>query len=205
MELDLTRGKGEFFCPVCRLPSTYKLKKRKQFVTLYFIPLIPINDVDTFIRCDRCRNKFGEEIPTLMAGAELAVPNESDRPEDITLRLMVLAMIADGTVDDRELQMVQTVYSELFGQPIGLSEIRQTAAAADRMHLALSAYAALYANRLSIDEKHAAIRAIFLVASATGQLSKEQEAQLGLLPEALDVPEGVFRNLVNEAAIDGLA
>ena len=73
IDIPLTKSRGEFFCPNCQRDTEYLLKKRKRFLAVYFIPLIPLSDVDEYVKCATCRQKFGVEIPALMAegGAEL--------------------------------------------------------------------------------------------------------------------------------------
>jgi uncharacterized C2H2 Zn-finger protein len=46
-------------CPRCGLSSAY-LKRLDHYISLFFIPLIPIKRGERFLECDRCRGIFDE-------------------------------------------------------------------------------------------------------------------------------------------------
>jgi zinc-ribbon family len=58
-------GEGDFYCPHCRGRQYYFHKKAKRYFTLYFIPLIPLNDLGEFIECQTCKSTFSMEVLSL--------------------------------------------------------------------------------------------------------------------------------------------
>ncbi|NWF55360.1 MAG: zinc ribbon domain-containing protein [Syntrophaceae bacterium] len=46
-------------CPRCGLPSA-RLKRLDHYISLFFIPLIPIKRGGTFLECSRCGGVFDE-------------------------------------------------------------------------------------------------------------------------------------------------
>lgn len=46
-------------CPSCGLPSA-KLKRLDHYLSLFFIPIIPVKKGERFIECDRCGGLFNE-------------------------------------------------------------------------------------------------------------------------------------------------
>lgn len=53
-----TIGQGIFQCPRCRSAQGYKLQKRKQCISLFFIPLIPIKRLEDLVKCNQCKTQF---------------------------------------------------------------------------------------------------------------------------------------------------
>ena len=48
MEWASTVERGDFFCPACNAAKNYQRKVARPFLTLYFIPVIPIGAVREF-------------------------------------------------------------------------------------------------------------------------------------------------------------
>ncbi|OGP98272.1 MAG: hypothetical protein A2Z51_12105, partial [Deltaproteobacteria bacterium RBG_19FT_COMBO_52_11] len=46
-------------CPKCGLPFA-RLKRLDHYLSLFFIPLIPVKRGELFLECDRCGGVFGE-------------------------------------------------------------------------------------------------------------------------------------------------
>jgi len=62
-------------CPSCGLLQAY-LKRTSQYISLFFIPVIPISQGKTFLACDACGGVFDEQgrLPTLPFEAERRCP-----------------------------------------------------------------------------------------------------------------------------------
>ena len=61
MELKFTKSTGTFCCPQCEQERTYRLRTRREFLTVYFIPLIPLQSLGEFLECTTCRGTFDVE------------------------------------------------------------------------------------------------------------------------------------------------
>ena len=55
-------NEGQFFCPQCAGPRSYKHKKVTTFFTLYFIPLIPLGRKGDYVECQSCKNTFVQRV-----------------------------------------------------------------------------------------------------------------------------------------------
>lgn len=54
-----TVAEGVFFCQVCGGDRTFHRKQGRRWITIFFIPMIPLNDVgDEFVECTTCRNAY---------------------------------------------------------------------------------------------------------------------------------------------------
>src|SRR2546429_1863716 len=57
-----TADTGEFHCPSCGAVQPYQFRVLKNWFTLYFIPVIPLNKLGEFVRCQGCGNAFRPEV-----------------------------------------------------------------------------------------------------------------------------------------------
>jgi hypothetical protein len=51
-------GKGFFDCPHCGTSRLYERKKATRYLTLYFIPVLPMGEAGEFIECQTCHHTF---------------------------------------------------------------------------------------------------------------------------------------------------
>jgi hypothetical protein len=55
-------GRGRFMCPRCQTLRPYERKKVTQHFTLYFIPLVKIDDLGEYIECTHCATRYTTSI-----------------------------------------------------------------------------------------------------------------------------------------------
>lgn len=56
--LTLTQQSGTFHCPHCGPQAPFSQKGVRRFFTLFFVPLIPLDQVSAFVECHRCRSQY---------------------------------------------------------------------------------------------------------------------------------------------------
>jgi zinc-ribbon family len=57
-------GTGVFHCPQCGTDTGYRLLAARRWFTLFFIPVIPLKSLGTFVECAQCKNMFVEAALT---------------------------------------------------------------------------------------------------------------------------------------------
>jgi hypothetical protein len=70
-------------CPHCGQPRAY-LKRRDTYVSLFFIPLIPISRGEPFVVCEGCGHVFderGQRLAALQEGRKKLCPGCGERLE----------------------------------------------------------------------------------------------------------------------------
>lgn len=67
-----TVSTNQFYCPHCRARCEYELRLARDYFTLYFIPLFPINTRGELVTCLSCSTNFQKEV--------LAVPEPANSP-----------------------------------------------------------------------------------------------------------------------------
>ena len=60
MNIKRTRERGEFYCPTCTAQQSYRRRSSRPFLTLYFIPVVPIGGLEWFVQCDHCRGRYSK-------------------------------------------------------------------------------------------------------------------------------------------------
>lgn len=111
-------GQGTFHCPHCQADRAYEHRQARRWFTLFWIPLIPLKVLGTFIECTTCRSGYDERVLTMPTNAALA-DNLS-----IALRGLVVAVItADGSIDEAERTMAIHLVSGQVDHAYGPAEL----------------------------------------------------------------------------------
>lgn len=111
-------GQGTFHCPHCQADRQYDHRQARRWFTLFWIPLIPLKVLGTFIECTTCTSGYDERVLTMPTNASLA-DNLS-----IALRGLVVAVItADGAVSDTERTMAVHLVSGQVDHAYGPDEL----------------------------------------------------------------------------------
>ena len=198
MNVTLKKGSGEFYCPLCSTQRPYAHRRVKRFITLYFVPVLPIATVSEHLRCDKCRQQF--PLAALRKRAEDYQHEQRLEFANDVRRVMVLTMIADGQVSPQELEVIRGTYRQLCGGELSEEELMHDIQQAKRARVDATQYARAIAARRNEQEKEWILRGAFLVASASGPLSPERLDQLKGLPAALQVSEDRFREIIAQSA-----
>lgn len=88
-----TIAQGTFYCRTCGGDRTYRHRAGRRFVTVFFIPLIPLTKTGDHVQCDTCKTRYVTEVlsaPTA-ASMQAAIP--------AGVRALVSAMLLAGGLD----------------------------------------------------------------------------------------------------------
>jgi len=53
---------GQFYCPGCSNHRNYKLRRPKKWGHLYWIPIIPMEELERYVECDACNGAYREIV-----------------------------------------------------------------------------------------------------------------------------------------------
>ena len=53
-----TTGEGLFHCQLCGAGRQYRSRSGRRFVTLFLVPLIPLNTVGGHVQCRTCGTRY---------------------------------------------------------------------------------------------------------------------------------------------------
>ena len=188
-------NKGDFYCPSCQSLRPYKQQRVRRFFTLYFIPLIPLDIHGEYIECQQCGNTYDEEVLNFDPQAG-EVEFEAEFHQAIK-RMMVAMMIADGTIEDSELEVIQNVYQKLTGidlpQEVLGEEIRQTKVEGRDVTNTL----AEIAGNLNDAGKEMVVKAAFLVAIADGEIQDEEKELISQIGHSLQMSSAHLQGVLH--------
>ena len=102
-----TLAEGTFHCPNCDGDRHYRHRAARRWFTFFWIPVIPLKQLGSFIECATCESGYDERVLTLPTSAVIA-DNLS-----VAVRGLVAAVIsADGVVDPAERKHAVQVITE---------------------------------------------------------------------------------------------
>jgi tellurite resistance protein len=118
---------------------------------------------------------------------------------DWILKVMVAVAASDGTLDDREIGLIQQVYRDQSGRSLSADEVKRAAEAAARGDtLAEMAAAGRVLDKATKEEM---IRAAYLALLADDRIAGEERKRLKDIAAALQVPEIHFGAILEDLAI----
>jgi hypothetical protein len=68
-----TLGKGVFFCRRCGGDRTYRHRVGRRFITLFFLPLIPLTRTGQHVQCLSCKTRYVTEVLKLPTTVQMQV------------------------------------------------------------------------------------------------------------------------------------
>lgn len=191
-----TADRGWFHCPQCGGRQAFARKKVRRFFTLFFVPLIPLDRVGGYVECAMCSGTFD---PTVLDHDPDATAREFEALYKMCVReLMVRMLLADGRVEESELEVIARAYPKLTGETIERERIEKEV---ERLSgdggdpLGAVRASAPFLNDMG---KEAMIRAAMLVAGADGELDDAEMSFLDELAEGLEISPAHLRGILAE-------
>lgn len=189
-----TPDRGEFFCPSCGSSQPYALKRVRRFFTLYFLPLIPLEKLGEYIRCDTCSGEF--EAGVLQYDPE-SVAREINEVFHLSIRrLMAHLMIKNGFVNSSQLAQAVAIYR--YQTQAGIDE-SDLAAEMERVRTCgepLQAVIDLLPQDLTDQAKETLVRVGCEVAAIGGAMSQDSLAMVGQVAMEMGMTPAHFRGVM---------
>ncbi len=175
-----TPEKGAFNCPTCNSKQDFRHRRVRRFFHLYFIPLIPLNQLGEYVECRTCKDTF--DLGILDYDPE-AIEQQLEAEYQIAIKsVMIHILLADCVIDDAEVDEVSKIYQELTGIHLGVRAVHEEIANVKRGGGSLPNYLKHVQGRLNDEGKEAVIKAALMVALADGEFQQEEKdllAQIG--------------------------
>lgn len=191
---------GQFFCPGCEGRESYRHRKVRRFFTLYFIPVIPLDLLGEYIECQRCTSTYKTSIlaydPQQAAAAEEAEFHKAVR------RVLVLMMLADGVIEDAEIDAIQTILGKLEDREVTRQEIEVEITVAQAQSTDIKEYCRGMAGYLNDAGREMVVKAAILVAGADGRFDDSERDALAKLASALNMSRAHFSGVLADMTRD---
>jgi hypothetical protein len=176
-----TLGKGVFFCRRCGGDRTYRHRAGRRFITLFFIPLIPLTRTGQHVQCLSCKTRYVTEV--------LKLPTTVDMQAAVGagMRALVATMLNAGDPENpmarrRAVEAVRGTGEREYDEEALTADLGQPAAAARSKISALGAQLQVEAREWYLAE---AIR----IALADGPLTGAERAAAEHLASVLGMTQ----------------
>jgi hypothetical protein len=88
-----TLGRGVFFCRRCGGDREYRQRSGRRFVTVFFIPLVPLMQTGVHVQCLTCKTRYVTEVLKLPTTVQMQLALSAG------MRAMVAVMLRAGDPD----------------------------------------------------------------------------------------------------------
>lgn len=195
MEWTSNRGNAYAYCPNCGVQQIFQQRSSRPFLTLYFIPCVPLGRNLEYLQCTVCKGTFGVELLQLsqhiQEHTEIVIPFDDD-----LCRAMATIMLADKGIEEVEISAAQFAFTQLMGRELLREELGIMCDEVNRMRLTTNNFLRQSRRRWDAEQKTKILQAMFWTASATGTLSPQRTAALLSLAKLLDFDENNFQEIV---------
>ena len=196
MNLTRTEDTGQFYCPNCRNHQEYRLRARRPFLTLYFVPVVPIGGKERFIDCRLCRQHWDVSVLELARRVHEEIQLEQFHGE--LFRASVLVTLADGDISEREIATLLTIADDLHVGPHNRDSLGQECSVARENGIEPLNFFRSVAPRWNQEQRSYALQTIFLAATAEGEMGDEQTKIVSSLRDIFDMTDREFEASIEE-------
>ena len=186
---------GQFHCPDCDAREQYLHRKVRRFFTLYFIPLIPLDLLGEYVECQKCTSTYKPSVLEFDPGANEERGEAEFR--QAMRRVLVLMMLADGVVEESELDAITTILGKLEDRTVERAEVEAELARARVAQTDIEHYCKGMAGYLNDSGREMVIKAALLVAAADGTIDDKERDALAKMASALNMTKAHFAGIVN--------
>ena len=113
-------GNGTFFCPQCEKRLPYIHYQVYQKATIFFVSVANLKMLGEYIECQQCLGTFKTEV--LNYNPEHDMQKFKTMYFEGMLKVLVMMMLADGKIDEREKQIMKDVFWEFSGHEVKLKD-----------------------------------------------------------------------------------
>lgn len=193
MDWPKTLETGDFFCPVCDRSQKFRRRSSRPFLTIYFIPVVPIGGLQEYVECQLCKTNFESII--------LGDPTpESERAFDRDLiKAAALTILEDDRVTEPEIQMALLGLRLLGSIEISRDELGDVCSEMRSRQLRLTGFLWTARQRMIPEERERIVELIFLISSAEGKISPKRLESLVQCHEVLELSPEQFQQSVAKA------
>lgn len=197
VNLTRTRDEGNFLCPACGVSQGYRLRATRAWLTVYFIPTLPVSDHQAFVQCDHCKANWDPSV--LEMGQSLYSDVAEEQFCEEAVKSAVLVVLADNQITENEIAALQTIASHLMNRPVGRDELGRMCSSAQQHRIEPVNYVLTVSKHWNHKQRVRALQAMFLAASADGPLEDLQLGILARMQELFDFTNAEYHQAIEQA------
>ena len=191
-----TVKEGKFLCPQCAVEKSYRHRKVNKFFTLYFIPLIPLGSAGEYVECRTCKGTF---VPRVLDYKPDQGKNEFQSEYEKAMRhTMVLIMLADGEIDESEMETVHLIINKFGHNDMTRGELEAYVSNVQRRQEPVDTYLKKVTPYLNEHGKETVIKCALAVAAADGHIDKSEIAVIQNMAKAMEMSSSHVKGIISE-------
>lgn len=187
---------GNFLCPQCATERGYKHKKVRRFFTLYFIPLIPLDSLGDYVECTTCKGTFVSRV--LDYKPEMGQDQFQSEYEKAMRHCMIMMMLADGEIDENEMDMVLKIINKFGHNDISMSELEGLVEVVEHQNEPIQKYLTKITPSLNEHGKEIIIKCAIAVASSDGHIDDSEIELMYEMAHTMEMSKYHIKGLLDE-------
>ena len=193
-------ARGEFHCPQCDKTRPYADKSVRRWFTLFFIPVIPLNHLGSYVECPFCGSAYNRAVLNGPAtNTDLvfkATVNEAVR------RLLVGIAWADGRIDSKEADFAVALAQNVLGDSYTHEWFSADISRLKSEDLLVSMRT--FAGMTNEQGKELLLRIATLLSATDGEIDEAEIDLINRIATALGVPTSYVPGIMQDALQNGL-
>ena len=200
----MTRDTGTFECLDCQCSTEYRLRAKRNFITVYFIPIVPLNweAGDEEVQCVMCKSKYPAGI--LDGSWPMEHPDSLKDSFDFMIRRFALIpmLLSNGSVQESDKEQLCGLCWQSYGGHVDLEQLDaeiqhiQTHGIDDSMQ-----DLAVVRDTLEHSQKRDMIKAAWRMGIVDGPLEQHEWKVLADLGESLGMSAKSIDDAIVEAEL----
>ncbi|MFT5526390.1 MAG: transcription elongation factor Elf1 [Pirellulaceae bacterium] len=192
--LNSTIESGQFNCPRCNSLKNYKRIGVNRFFTLYFIPLIPLGRIGSYVECSSCAQTYAEEV--------LHYNPIVDQRESMLdfRRILVMGMLATAKIEPANTYALRQVYETISQEPLDEYTAQEDFRMARESGVDPLVFIQAQAGELSVDGKELVLKCMIEITCPEGPLTHDLQTGLSHVSTSMGFPTTRFDALMQGAA-----
>ncbi|HNR44483.1 MAG TPA: zinc-ribbon domain-containing protein [Methanofastidiosum sp.] len=186
---------GTFYCPTCNSEQEFNHKKAKKYFTLYFVPLIPLEEGGEFIECKNCKSTFNLNV--LQYRPSLGKEEFLSEYKIAFKKLVIMMALADGRIHENEIRGISDIYSGLIGRKVSLEEVEKEIQLVKNEGLTIQEYLKKIAPYLNDFGKESIIKNVFLISLADGYVDESEKKLMIEIATSLGISPAHYKGIIN--------
>ena len=157
-----------------------------------------MDDLGDYVECQKCKNTYNQQV--LDYNPEKDTEIFQAEYENAIKKLMILMLLADGEIDESEIDSVITIYEKITNTVLSREKlIREIDNLKDKNHDVIDFTGSLR-GQLNDHGKETIIKVAYLIACADGEFHESEQELLLQIAESLDFSKAHLTAVLKEMA-----
>jgi len=188
---------GSFNCPQCEESRSYRHQKVTNFLTLFFIPLIPLGSAGEYVECSDCKSTF---VPQVLINnpdkdGVLAIYEKAIRHS------MILIMLAGGAIKEKKKEKVLQIINKFGSHDLSMSGLESNIHLVKEKSEDITTYLKKVGPLLNEHGKGIIIKCALAVASLEGKIEDTELHLISKMERSMKMSSSQVKGIINERLV----